>query len=235
MLIYCPDINCQRDTLVCIFNCKLNIKCPLYYKRYEDIKAEVIEIKYLEKYGEPEYPIPLELIRKQKNLEKKEKLDAKKAIEREKRDKKKQKELEKKQKELELQKKKKAREQKKIDKENSKGKRKRRTREEIRANLDLIMGLDKVCTNKAPEVVPELVQKRKRKVLSPAVAGTLKPEVVQAAIQTVKKSRAEKFANFFEVKEDVPVENIQPKKRHRRTKLEIEADRKATEGVEFFL
>lgn len=227
MNVWCPDINCQRTSLTCIYRCKINTKCAEYTKLYEKICENPVEEKYIEKYGQPVYPEPLALLKKQKAAEKKLKDDAKKALLNEKKAAKRARDKAKKDKEALKLAKVKEREKKKAEKEAKKGKRTRRTKEQIQADL-------RGNVQEAPQTEPVQKKTRQRKVLSPAVAGTLKPEVVKAAIQEVikRRSTADKFA-MFDDEEVVPIP--EKKKRHRRTKTEIEADRKAVSGVNFFL
>lgn len=78
LLLKCPEGGCQKTFLACIYCCKEGIKkkCLEWDKKFDEVKAQVIDDKYLEKYGEPTYTIPLSRRkrRKRKNpVEKKEK------------------------------------------------------------------------------------------------------------------------------------------------------------------
>jgi hypothetical protein len=91
MNIFCPDIKFDRDTLVCIYNCKIAHRCVAYEKMYEAIKEQPIEEKYITKYGVPKFVVPDGIARKEKQRIKREKEQIKLLAQREKKLKKKQK------------------------------------------------------------------------------------------------------------------------------------------------
>jgi hypothetical protein len=116
MKLYCDLKNAIIPHLVCIYNCpeSVKVKCGIYSKNYEDLQIEFIDEFYISKYGEPKFPLPESILRKQKLLTKKEKAEDRKAKELEKENKRKIKEKKKKEKELIKNEKKKLREEKKL-------------------------------------------------------------------------------------------------------------------------
>jgi hypothetical protein len=165
MYVWCPDINGQRMSLTCIYRCKIKRNCVEYTKLYEEICNEQIEEKYIEKYGQPEYPLPLAMLRKQQNAEKKAKLDAKKIIETEKKTKKKAKEKLKNEKESAKLAKIQAKEQKKADKA-KKVKRTRRTKEQMLQEQTI--KVDPIIVTHIPEK-----QKRHRRTKAEMIASRI--------------------------------------------------------------
>ena len=129
MKLHCPEINSQRHVLVCIYSCKDKIHCPMYYKKFEEIKEYEIPEKYIEKYGNVELPLPSVIQNRIKNQNKKEKEAAKKKALEEKQQKKADKLKAKREKEEEKEQKRKIREFKREQK--ALKKKPKRTMEEI--------------------------------------------------------------------------------------------------------
>ena len=134
-LIYCQEINCQRDTLICIYNCKLATRCEVYYKNYDRILEEPISDYYLDKYGQPDFPLPEAIAIKLKKEQQKEKQKAKIQNEKEKEAKRKEKDLIRKKKEKEKKLKQEAKALKKLQKQ---AKPKRKSLDEIRLKYGII-------------------------------------------------------------------------------------------------
>lgn len=70
MDMYCPLSKCHGtvDPLICIYRCKVGrkIKCVEYTRQYPELSKLVIEIKYVEKYGEAEFPLPISMRKRRK-------------------------------------------------------------------------------------------------------------------------------------------------------------------------
>ena len=75
MLIRCPrnKANGFKNSLICIYNCKFNVDCRIYEQNYTKFQEELIDEKYLLKYGEPSFPLPSSIAKKAERLSKKEK------------------------------------------------------------------------------------------------------------------------------------------------------------------
>ena len=65
LAMFCPLLKCSgsRSIMYCIYVCKVGtkIKCNEYTRKFELLKAAVVEVKYITKYGIPEYPLPISM------------------------------------------------------------------------------------------------------------------------------------------------------------------------------
>jgi hypothetical protein len=61
-------------TIVCVYNCEKcdKIKCLFYTNNYEDFKSAEIDPFFINKYGEPSFPLPKALMPKLKKRKKRE-------------------------------------------------------------------------------------------------------------------------------------------------------------------
>lgn len=64
--LYCEYDGKFQSYLVCIYRCPKarKEKCCEYAKKFAEIFTEPIDPKYIERYGEPEYVVPLSLKKK---------------------------------------------------------------------------------------------------------------------------------------------------------------------------